>query len=43
LISVLVQSELLNWLPSASCIFYVGTKDLRAKLFSQVSPLLFFI
>jgi SWI/SNF-related matrix-associated actin-dependent regulator of chromatin subfamily A member 2/4 len=43
LISVLAQSELLNWLPSASCIFYVGVKDQRAKLFSQVSCLLFFI
>ncbi|GJM90001.1 hypothetical protein PR202_ga06236 [Eleusine coracana subsp. coracana] len=30
-----VQSELLNWLPSASCIFYVGAKDQRQKLFSQ--------
>ncbi|KAJ3693904.1 hypothetical protein LUZ60_009384 [Juncus effusus] len=29
------KSELLNWLPSVSCIFYVGTKDTRAKLFSQ--------
>ncbi|KAL6848387.1 hypothetical protein ACP4OV_021681 [Aristida adscensionis] len=29
------KSELLNWLPSASCIFYVGAKDQRAKLFSQ--------
>lgn len=30
------QSEFLNWLPSASCIFYVGGKDQRSKLFSQV-------
>ncbi|XP_004956997.1 ATP-dependent helicase BRM isoform X1 [Setaria italica] len=29
------KSELLNWLPSASCIFYVGAKDQRQKLFSQ--------
>lgn len=31
------QSELYNWLPSVSCIFYVGGKDERSKLFSQVS------
>lgn len=31
-----LQSELLNWLPSISCIFYVGGKDERARLFSQV-------
>eukprot|EP00262_Sarcandra_glabra_P019213 TRINITY_DN7166_c0_g2_i2.p1 TRINITY_DN7166_c0_g2~~TRINITY_DN7166_c0_g2_i2.p1 ORF type:complete len:1406 (-),score=309.05 TRINITY_DN7166_c0_g2_i2:372-4517(-) len=29
------KSELHNWLPSASCIYYVGTKDQRSKLFSQ--------
>ncbi|XXG84990.1 hypothetical protein AAC387_Pa11g0175 [Persea americana] len=29
------KSELHNWLPSASCIFYVGGKDQRSKLFSQ--------
>nr|CAB3448550.1 unnamed protein product [Digitaria exilis] len=29
------KSELLNWLPSASCIFYVGAKDQRQRLFSQ--------
>ncbi|CAN1308957.1 ATP-dependent helicase BRM [Linum perenne] len=29
------KSEFHTWLPSASCIFYVGTKDQRAKLFSQ--------
>ncbi|XP_028769230.1 ATP-dependent helicase BRM isoform X2 [Neltuma alba] len=29
------KSELYNWLPSASCIFYVGAKDQRSKLFSQ--------
>ncbi|GLU00741.1 hypothetical protein SLE2022_180870 [Rubroshorea leprosula] len=29
------KSELYNWLPSASCIFYVGGKDQRSKLFSQ--------
>ncbi|XP_072967210.1 ATP-dependent helicase BRM [Typha angustifolia] len=29
------KSELLNWLPSVSCIFYVGGKDQRSKLFSQ--------
>ncbi|KAK1266177.1 ATP-dependent helicase BRM [Acorus gramineus] len=33
------KSELYNWLPSASCIFYVGTKDQRSKLFAHgVSP-----
>ncbi|URE19242.1 QLQ [Musa troglodytarum] len=34
------KSELLNWLPSISCIFYVGGKDERARLFSQVSVFL---
>lgn len=29
------KSELHNWLPSASCIYYVGGKDQRSKLFSQ--------
>ncbi|CAA6662603.1 unnamed protein product [Spirodela intermedia] len=29
------KSELYNWLPSVSCIFYVGGKDERSKLFSQ--------
>ncbi|KAK6918359.1 Glutamine-Leucine-Glutamine, QLQ [Dillenia turbinata] len=29
------KSEFLNWLPSVSCIFYVGGKDHRSKLFSQ--------
>ncbi|WOK94898.1 hypothetical protein Cni_G03603 [Canna indica] len=29
------KSELLSWLPSISCIFYVGGKDDRSKLFSQ--------
>ncbi|KAK4339294.1 hypothetical protein RND71_040756 [Anisodus tanguticus] len=29
------KSEFINWLPSASCIFYVGGKDQRSKLFSQ--------
>ncbi|XVE73845.1 hypothetical protein DITRI_Ditri11bG0151100 [Diplodiscus trichospermus] len=29
------KSELHNWLPSASCIFYVGGKDQRSKLFAQ--------
>ncbi|WCJ22764.1 transcription regulatory protein SNF2 putative [Euphorbia peplus] len=29
------KSELHTWLPSASCIFYVGNKDQRSKLFSQ--------
>ncbi|XP_047337449.1 ATP-dependent helicase BRM-like [Impatiens glandulifera] len=29
------KSELHTWLPSASCIFYVGGKDQRARLFSQ--------
>ncbi|KAL1809410.1 hypothetical protein ACET3Z_026400 [Daucus carota] len=29
------KSELHNWLPSVSCIYYVGQKDQRAKLFSQ--------
>nr|XP_043626662.1 ATP-dependent helicase BRM-like [Erigeron canadensis] len=29
------KSELRSWLPGASCIYYVGNKDQRAKLFSQ--------
>ncbi|KAH6779898.1 transcription regulatory protein SNF2 [Perilla frutescens var. hirtella] len=29
------KSELHNWLPTVSCIYYVGGKDQRAKLFSQ--------
>ncbi|KAI4303378.1 hypothetical protein MLD38_039018 [Melastoma candidum] len=29
------KSELYNWLPSLSCIFYVGNKEQRSKLFSQ--------
>ncbi|CAA0842565.1 ATP-dependent helicase BRM [Striga hermonthica] len=29
------KSELHNWLPTVSCIYYVGSKDQRAKLFSQ--------
>ncbi|XP_015947498.1 ATP-dependent helicase BRM [Arachis duranensis] len=29
------KSEFYNWLPSVSCIFYVGSKDQRSKLFSQ--------
>ncbi|XP_024372220.1 ATP-dependent helicase BRM isoform X2 [Physcomitrium patens] len=29
------KSELTRWLPSASCIYYVGHKDQRAKIFSQ--------
>ncbi|KAF2605108.1 hypothetical protein F2Q70_00028888, partial [Brassica cretica] len=29
------KSELHTWLPSVSCIYYVGTKDQRSKLFSQ--------
>ncbi|CAL5192699.1 unnamed protein product [Lathyrus oleraceus] len=29
------KSELHTWLPSVSCIFYVGMKDHRSKLFSQ--------
>ncbi|KAL9228908.1 hypothetical protein vseg_004438 [Gypsophila vaccaria] len=29
------KSELHTWLPSVSCIYYVGSKDQRAKLFSQ--------
>ncbi|KAK7292693.1 hypothetical protein RJT34_15545 [Clitoria ternatea] len=29
------KSEFYNWLPSVSCIFYVGGKDFRSKLFSQ--------
>jgi SWI/SNF-related matrix-associated actin-dependent regulator of chromatin subfamily A protein 2/4 len=37
-----VQSELLRWLPSVSCIYYVGHKDQRAKTFAQVSFLIMF-
>ncbi|KAL5727317.1 hypothetical protein ACHQM5_000527 [Ranunculus cassubicifolius] len=29
------KSELHTWLPSVSCIFYVGSKDQRSKLFSH--------
>ncbi|KAL3536805.1 hypothetical protein ACH5RR_000171 [Cinchona calisaya] len=29
------KSEFHNWLPSVTCIFYVGGKDQRSKLFSQ--------
>ncbi|GAB2271727.1 hypothetical protein Dimus_006558 [Dionaea muscipula] len=29
------KSELHNWLPTVSCIYYVGYKDQRSKLFSQ--------
>ncbi|KAE9605393.1 putative DNA helicase chromatin remodeling SNF2 family [Lupinus albus] len=29
------KSELHSWLPSVSCIYYVGTKDHRSRLFSQ--------
>ncbi|XP_022980865.1 ATP-dependent helicase BRM-like [Cucurbita maxima] len=29
------KSELHTWLPSVSCIYYVGGKDERSKLFSQ--------
>ncbi|XP_017603558.2 ATP-dependent helicase BRM-like [Gossypium arboreum] len=29
------KSELHNWLPSVSCIYYVGAKEQRSKLFSQ--------
>ncbi|KAM5555391.1 ATP-dependent helicase BRM [Rosa sericea] len=29
------KSELHAWLPSVSCIYYVGSKDQRSKLFSQ--------
>ncbi|XP_030489988.2 ATP-dependent helicase BRM [Cannabis sativa] len=29
------KSELHTWLPSVSCIYYVGSKDQRSKLFSQ--------
>ncbi|CAI0472209.1 unnamed protein product [Linum tenue] len=29
------KSEFHTWLPSASCIFYVGNKEQRSKLFSQ--------
>ncbi|RYR03995.1 hypothetical protein Ahy_B06g083491 [Arachis hypogaea] len=30
------KSKFYNWLPSVSCIFYVGSKDQRSKLFSQL-------
>ncbi|CAI9292151.1 unnamed protein product [Lactuca saligna] len=29
------KSELHSWLPNVSCIYYVGNKDQRSKLFSQ--------
>ncbi|KAI3741320.1 hypothetical protein L1987_58992 [Smallanthus sonchifolius] len=29
------KSELHSWLPNVSCIYYVGNKDQRTKLFSQ--------
>ncbi|XP_076907787.1 ATP-dependent helicase BRM-like isoform X2 [Bidens hawaiensis] len=29
------KSELRTWLPNASCIYYVGNKDQRTKLFTQ--------
>ncbi|KAG8391850.1 hypothetical protein BUALT_Bualt01G0229900 [Buddleja alternifolia] len=29
------KSELHNWLPTVSCLYYVGSKDQRSKLFSQ--------
>ncbi|KAK9065487.1 hypothetical protein SSX86_014888 [Deinandra increscens subsp. villosa] len=29
------KSELHTWLPSVSCIYYVGNKDQRSKLFNQ--------
>ncbi|CAH8383680.1 unnamed protein product [Eruca vesicaria subsp. sativa] len=29
------KSELHTWLPSVSCLYYVGTKDQRSKLFAQ--------
>ncbi|CAM6105324.1 unnamed protein product [Calypogeia fissa] len=29
------KSELLRWLPSVSCIFYVGGKEARTKIFMQ--------
>ncbi|KAL8268519.1 hypothetical protein R6Q59_002317 [Mikania micrantha] len=29
------KSELHNWLPNVSCIYYVGNKDHRSKLFTQ--------
>ncbi|KAG0453129.1 hypothetical protein HPP92_025793 [Vanilla planifolia] len=29
------KSELFNWLPSITCIFYVGGKDQRSKLFTH--------
>ncbi|KAK7349507.1 hypothetical protein VNO77_06930 [Canavalia gladiata] len=36
------KSEFYNWLPSVSCIFYVGGKDHRSKLFShEVSAMKF--
>ena len=31
-----LQSELLRWIPSVSCIFYVGGKEQRTKLYAQV-------
>ncbi len=34
-----IQSELLRWLPSVSCIFYVGGKEQRAKIYAQVKHL----
>ncbi|KAF3597404.1 hypothetical protein DY000_02024879 [Brassica cretica] len=34
------KSELHTWMPSVSCIYYVGTKDQRSKLFSQPAVLL---
>ncbi|XP_020575040.1 ATP-dependent helicase BRM-like [Phalaenopsis equestris] len=36
------KSELHNWLPSVSCIFYVGSKEERSRLFShEVSSMKF--
>ncbi|KAH7669570.1 DNA helicase protein [Dioscorea alata] len=29
------KSELFKWLPSVSCIFYVGTKEQRLKIFTE--------
>lgn len=40
-IFVFIQSELHNWLPTVSCIFYVGGKDQRSRLFSHVRSSLF--
>ncbi|KAH9324701.1 hypothetical protein KI387_004879 [Taxus chinensis] len=31
----ILQSELHNWLPTLSCIYYVGSKDQRARLYSK--------